>query len=174
MESLVYVNPRAITWQFLQHGAGIVLRYFARVPQSSGALGTPSWQGYSVAQWEYAGGRRGGSAAGGHLKVVTTNMRPGYLRKNGVRYSANVTLAEYYSCTRETNDDSWLIVTTIVELSTYFDCTLNLFTCTYFSTGTLRFSSSNQFWTTTISRGGASSLSPSLIMRNRRPSGDTS
>jgi hypothetical protein len=33
---------------------------------------------------------------GGSLKVVTTNMKSGYLRKNGVPYSANAVLTEYF------------------------------------------------------------------------------
>ena len=76
-----------------------------------------NWQGSSTAQWEYAPGPRGKNPAsfGGSLKVVTKNMRPGYLRKNGVPYSANAVLTEYYSRTQETNGDSWLIVTSIVE-----------------------------------------------------------
>jgi hypothetical protein len=79
--------------------------------------GQPQWQGYSIAQWETAGGRagRGRGAPGGSLKVVTTRMRPGYLRKNGVPYSGDALLTEYYSRTMEPNGDSWLIVTTIVE-----------------------------------------------------------
>ena len=52
---------------------------------------------------------------GGSLKVVSTHMRPGYLQKNGVPYSANAVLTEYFSRTAEPNGDSWLIVTHIVE-----------------------------------------------------------
>jgi hypothetical protein len=33
---------------------------------------------------------------GGGLKVVTTKMKPGYLRRNGVPYSANAVLTEYF------------------------------------------------------------------------------
>ena len=40
--------------------------------------------------------RRGGPPAGGSLTVVTRNMRAGYLRKNGVPYSANATVTEYF------------------------------------------------------------------------------
>ena len=47
----------------------------------------PDWQGNSVAEWELVGGR--GSVAGGNLKVVTTGFRAGYLRWNGVPYSAD-------------------------------------------------------------------------------------
>jgi hypothetical protein len=80
--------------------------------------GDQGWQGYSVATWEPAAAPRGapaGQMRGGSLKVVTTRARPGYLRKNGVPYSANAVLTEYYTRTIESNGDSWLIVTTIVE-----------------------------------------------------------
>lgn len=77
--------------------------------------GEPAWQGYSTAQWQYAGGARGGGARSGNLKVVTTQMRPGYLRKNGVPYSANAILTEYYDRLEGPNGDQWLVVTTIVD-----------------------------------------------------------
>jgi hypothetical protein len=80
--------------------------------------GAASWQGTSVAAWQLAGGgaRRGGAAPrGGSLRVVTTNMRPGYLRKNGIPYSANARVTEYINRTTEPNGDSWLVVTTVVE-----------------------------------------------------------
>jgi hypothetical protein len=79
--------------------------------------GEPTWQGSSVATWQAAGGRRGGGAGprNGSLRVVTTNLRPGYLRKNGVPYSANARVTEYINRTNEPNGDSWLIVTTVVE-----------------------------------------------------------
>jgi hypothetical protein len=81
--------------------------------------GPATWQGNSVANWELAGGRRGGPAAGGSLKVVTTGLRPGYLRKNGYPYSEKTTLTEYYDRTNEANGVSWLIVTTIVNDPVY-------------------------------------------------------
>jgi hypothetical protein len=96
-----------------------------------------SWQGYSVASWEAPppgrGGRGGGRAApppepngaqgqrAGSLKVVTTHMKAGYLRKNGVPYSDKTVLTEYYSRTNEPNGDSWLIVTTIVDDPMYLN-----------------------------------------------------
>ncbi len=82
------------------------------------AAEAPSWQGSSVATWDgLRPAPRGGGArpAGGSLKVVTTNIKAGYLRKNGVPYSANAELTEYYDRTNEPNGDSWLIVTTIVH-----------------------------------------------------------
>ena len=69
----------------------------------------PAWQGYSTAQWEYAITGRG-EPRKGDLKVVTTHMRPGYSRKNGVPYSANASLTEYYHRMTAPNGDEWLTV----------------------------------------------------------------
>ena len=91
----------------------------------------PSWQGNSVAQWE--GIVRGTGAPdflpialnpregtrGRSLEVVTTNLRAGYLRKNGVPYSENTVLREYFDLSNERNGDTWFVVTTIVEDPTY-------------------------------------------------------
>ena len=49
------------------------------------------------------------------MKVVTTRMRPGYLRRNGIPYSGQATLTEYFDRTNESNGDSWLIVTSTVD-----------------------------------------------------------
>src|SRR5262245_55778887 len=62
--------------------------------------GEPGWQGYSVAEWQIARGRGRevqvpAPARSGTLKVVTTRMRPGYLRKNGVPYSDKTVVTEY-------------------------------------------------------------------------------
>lgn len=58
---------------------------------------------------------RGGAIRPGSLKVVTTHLSPGYLRKNGVPYGANTVLTEYFDRTYEPNGDSLLIVATIVN-----------------------------------------------------------
>ena len=60
-----------------------------------------------------------GVAPVGSLKIVTTKMKPGYLRRNGVPYSANATLTEYFDKIDEPNGDSYLLVTTTVEDPTY-------------------------------------------------------
>ena len=90
--------------------------------------GPRAWQGNSVASWELAGGGRGRGAptgptgpTGGSLKVVTTGMRAGYLRKNGVPYSEKAVVTEYYDRTIEPNGDTWLIVTTVVNDPTYLN-----------------------------------------------------
>jgi hypothetical protein len=62
-------------------------------PTEQPPAGPPSLQGVSTASWETAGGR---GARTGDLKVVTRNVSPGYLRKNGVPYSANAVLTEWY------------------------------------------------------------------------------
>ncbi|HEY6347356.1 MAG TPA: hypothetical protein VIY49_38195 [Bryobacteraceae bacterium] len=87
----------------------------------------PSWQGISIANWETQPAGRGILGApdtavpSGALKVVTTHLRPGYLRKNGVPYSENTVLTEYYNATKEPNGDQWLIVTTIVDDPKYLN-----------------------------------------------------
>jgi hypothetical protein len=85
-------------------------------------------QGTSVAEWQRSGGAfdaflERGAGAGqprwGSLKVVTTNMLPGWLRRNGVPYSQNAVVTEYF--TRFSNPDAgdWFVVTTVVEDPTY-------------------------------------------------------
>jgi hypothetical protein len=80
----------------------------------------PSWQGSSVASWQMPGGGRRGAAPppgprSGTLKVVTTNLRPGYIRKNGVPYSGNTVLTEYLNQLIGQEGDSYLVVTAMVE-----------------------------------------------------------
>ena len=71
-------------------------------------------------------GQRGGPALpstinqGGSLKVVTTGFREGYLRKNGVPYSEEASITEYFHrLPRHANGDTWLHVVTIVEDPAY-------------------------------------------------------
>ena len=72
-----------------------------------------TWQGFSAAEWAQPHDYDGPSP-GGTLKVVTTNLKPGYLRKNGVPYGEKATVTEYFSRTPETYGETYLIVTTIV------------------------------------------------------------
>ena len=104
------------------------LLHFAGQPPREGA---PSWQGYSAAKWEGALptvnppinfglglAQRLGSRSR-TLEVTTTQLRPGYLRKNGVPYSDKASLTEYYDLFSEPNADTWFMVTTIVDDPTY-------------------------------------------------------
>ena len=53
---------------------------------------------------------------GADIKVVTTNFREGYLRKNGVPYSEQAVITEYiHRLPTHPNGDNWLHVITIVE-----------------------------------------------------------
>ena len=80
----------------------------------------PSLQGRSVAQWILAGGGRGrGGPRFGSMKSVTTNLKPGYLRKNGVPYSDRATFTEYWDLHTETNGDKYIVVTNTVDDPTY-------------------------------------------------------
>ena len=121
--------------------------------------GEKTWQGYSVAQWETppGGGRgaaatttapvspggagrgqRGGPAPtlgslnqGGSLKVVTTNFREGYLRKNGVPYSESASITEYFHrLPSDPGSDAWLLVVTVIEDPKYL--TQPFYTSTHF------------------------------------------
>ena len=84
------------------------------------AGGQPSLQGYSVASWVPLAGGGFGPPKMGSMKVVTTNLLPGYLRKNGVPYSANATVTEYIDLLNDPNaPEQWLMVKTIVEDPTY-------------------------------------------------------
>jgi len=116
-----------ITWQDeqtlkLETDAGQQVRtFYFGTPQSQGG----DWQGVSQASWDMVpgGGGIGGAALvpSGALKVVTTRFRPGYLRKNGVPYSANGTLTEYYDVIKEPNGDEYLVVSITFEDATFLN-----------------------------------------------------
>ena len=97
---------------------GMQTRLFQfRAPSSE--ISTPTWQGHSVASWHSSpGGREPGSRPGGSLEVQTTHLRPGYLRRNGVPYSGDTTLTEYYNVLEDAGI-IWLIVITVVDDPTY-------------------------------------------------------
>jgi hypothetical protein len=99
---------------------GTQTRLFHFGESQSPANEQPSWQGYSVAQWEFPGGRGApGQPRNGQLKVVTTRMKPGYLRKNGVPYSASAVLTEYFALLTDDDGTRYLAVTTMLDDSTY-------------------------------------------------------
>jgi hypothetical protein len=130
-----------VSWQDdtalkLETDNGEQVRLF-RFGAASTPAATPQWQGDSAAAWETmaegqgqapAGGGGGGGGRGGAnqppqlsgaLKVVTTNMRPGYLRRNGIPYTGQAVLTEFYDRTNEPDGDSWLILTSTLNDPTY-------------------------------------------------------
>jgi hypothetical protein len=76
--------------------------------ESAAATQAPSWQGYSTAAW-----------VRGDLRVMTTRLRPGYLRKNGVPYSDQTRVEEHFDRFTEPNGDNWLVVDSIVTDPVY-------------------------------------------------------
>jgi hypothetical protein len=115
-----------ITWQDentlkieTDEGTQTRLFHFAGKPKAQ----TSSLQGYSAAEWDVSRPTNMGflpppppnGKLPGSLKAVTTYLTPGYLRKNGVPYSEDTVLTEYFTRTNETNGDSWLLLTSIVE-----------------------------------------------------------
>lgn len=93
-----------------------------------GAVGAATLQGYSAASWfkqvqmvgfdpPFGGATPG---HGGTLKVITTHMLPGYLRRNGVPYSGDAVMTEYFDRIQD-EDSSYLILTSVVEDPTYLD-----------------------------------------------------
>ncbi len=84
------------------------------------ASGKPTWQGDSIAEWESRERDRRDPKAF-YLKVTTTHMLSGYLRKNGVPYSENAVLTEYYDGFQEPSGEQWMTITTVVRDPKYLD-----------------------------------------------------
>jgi hypothetical protein len=135
-----------VTWQDdntlkmeSDNGQQVRLFHFGQVAAPTGEA---TWQGHSVARWETmpegqgiapnagGGGGRGGGPPplSGALKVTTTRMRPGYLRRNGVPYSGNAVMTEFFDSFREPNGDTWMILTAVIEDPTYLATPLMLST----------------------------------------------
>jgi hypothetical protein len=132
-----------------------VIHFGASQPPS----GPKTWQGYSVGEWQRpgrnavadarvsesresgtppgggGGGLRGAPPRnpamfeGGSLKVTTTAFRDGYLRTNGVPYSENASLLEYFDrLPAQSNGDVWLVVSSTLEDPMYLTGPLYLST----------------------------------------------
>lgn len=132
-----------ITWQDdntlqLDIDNGMQTRLFhfeQREPQ-----GPRTWQGWSYAEWELSGNTQrqlvfadartslGEVKRHGSLKVDTTHLRAGYLRKNGVPFSEDAFMTEYYNLITEDDGNQYLVIQTFVEdpryLSAHFVRTL--------------------------------------------------
>jgi hypothetical protein len=85
----------------------------------------PTWQGVSRAEWvpHTAGPGDPLPPRNASLKVVTTHMKEGYLRKNGVPYSASAVMTEYFDLLQEPDGSQWLVVKSILDDPTYFATT---------------------------------------------------
>jgi hypothetical protein len=120
---LLHVPTRLnISWQGddvlkVESDAGAQTRLLRFSPKTMPAA--RSLQGFSVAEWEPLGvagiGRAGGGPAPRALKVTTTNLAEGWLRKNGVPYSDQTTLVEHWDRVAFPNGDAWLTVSQYVS-----------------------------------------------------------
>ena len=89
--------------------------YPTRPPKLEPPAGVdPSWQGYSIAQWTIMGGTDT-FERGGNLKVVTTRLKPGYYWKNGMPYSGNAVLTEYFRTMELPDRSQWIRYTVIAD-----------------------------------------------------------
>jgi hypothetical protein len=102
-----------ITWQDdttlkVETDAGTQTRLLAFRPVPPAP---PSWQGSSAASWQVPART---------LKVTTTNLKPGYVRRNGAPYSDKAVITEYWELRTLPNKDEWLTITTKVDDPVYF------------------------------------------------------
>jgi len=107
----------------LETDAGRQIRNFDFGAQAP--AGARSLQGQSAAKWVtpprnpggpgLAGAGGGPASNGGYLEVKTSNLSPGWLRRNGVPYSEDAAVTEYFARFAAPNGAEWLIVTTIVD-----------------------------------------------------------
>jgi hypothetical protein len=127
-----------ITWQDdntlrVDTDAGMQTRLLHFNPSADDTAAPASLQGLSVASWEFAVGPNGGAvdpalrgpaalpspaqlkAHEGSLKVVTTHVLPGYLRKNGIPYSAQMTMLEYLQKYVDPQGRDWLFIATELD-----------------------------------------------------------
>lgn len=125
-----------ITWQDqntlkldIDTGMQTRLFHFGR-PEPQGPR---TWQGWSHAEWEFSGDTNrqlvfadartslGQIPTNGSLRVETTNLRAGYLRKNGVPFSDNAFMTEYYNLVAEDDGSQYLVIQTFVDDPQYLN-----------------------------------------------------
>ena len=124
-----------ITWQDdetlkVDTDAGTQTRLLRFKSPAPAPRATRTWQGHSAAEWQISrpnvplnlrpadrtpGVPPPAIGRGGSLKVVTTNLKAGYLRKNGVPYSENAVLTEHWEVFTRDNGQQWLTITQVVE-----------------------------------------------------------
>jgi hypothetical protein len=102
----------------MQTDAGMQTRVLRFKPGADAASALPSWQGQSKASWlmhAVSDPGFGPPADEGHfgsLKITTTNMLAGLVRKNGIAYSEHSDLLEYWDVQQDpVTKKDYLIVT---------------------------------------------------------------
>jgi hypothetical protein len=99
------------------------LRFDASATPAAGR----TWQGHSVAEWQrivLPGGLgvslQTAPPRDGALKVITTGVRAGFLRRNGVPYSENVVMTEYFDRLSASGTE-WMTVLTVLDDPQYLN-----------------------------------------------------
>ena len=103
--------------------AGTQTRLLHFNSQMSAASVAPSLQGHTVAGWFGREGAPEGDRnadqndpnAARYVVASTSRLTPGYLLKNGVPYSASMTMEEHFYTFSEPNGDEWLVVSAIIS-----------------------------------------------------------
>jgi hypothetical protein len=99
--------------------------------RTQGPPGPATLQGYSLAAWQKIAQTRGlgivgmtstpppTPGEGGTLRVLTTHLQSGYLQKNGIPYSSDAVLTEYFDLIHLPGGGDYLVQTSILEDPTY-------------------------------------------------------
>lgn len=127
--------------------------------RTEGPPGPPTLQGYSVAAWQKIAQTRGlgivgmtstpapTPGQGGTLRVLTIHMQSGYLQKNGIPYSSDAVLTEYFDLIHLPGGDDYLIQTSVLEDPTYL-------TEPYVTSAQFKREPNGALWSTTPCRSG--------------------
>lgn len=106
----------------IDFSAGEQTRFLHFNTASDSANTSPSLQGYTTANWYKERQTRGlgfggppNSFEGGNLKSQTRNLMPAFLQRNGVPYSDQTSIEDFYKVIDAPNGDRWLIITSVVS-----------------------------------------------------------
>jgi hypothetical protein len=108
-----------ITWSSdnilqIETDAGMQTR-LVKFGDAQDAVGAGSLQGVTNAQWLLEREGRFGPVTWGSIEAETTDMAPGYLRRNGVPYGTNAQLTEYFELLVGGDDTEYLSVISILD-----------------------------------------------------------
>lgn len=110
----------------MDFSAGEQTRFLHFNSDDSASVAALSLQGYTTANWHKERQTRGlgfgppvTSFEGGNLRARTMNLLPAFLQRNGIPYSDQTTILDYYKVINAPNGDRWLIVTSVVSDPVY-------------------------------------------------------
>jgi hypothetical protein len=130
MPTRVHITWRDANTLQVETDNGLQTRLLRFGPDQRPSDSVRTLQGFSTAHWEVVSSVTGSGADGGivtssvavprwaSLQVETTDLQAAWLRPNGVPYSSDAVLTEYFDRFAD-GEDEWFTVTTIVEDPTY-------------------------------------------------------